>query len=971
METCGVVQPDGVVLLDAPDAPSRLITCARLVMTNCTSIEANARLCPEECPFLEMSTFSSCGHACVTARGCGAYRRAYSFPNPVTRVCEKCAVLGCEVCGVGQCMECRQGFDLDKDGTCVYSGDHYLSPVARITMLVMALCAVGALVMFFRCGHNPEALRAGLEHRRRCVPHQVENLKGGDPSKESYLSRSPMYPLGVNVHSWNIVGVGLALYYNHLVFIAFVSALSWFILVFADSFLSMHHWSVLNCGYGSDLQSHLVVVSFARRRCLMALFLWGCLLPASLVFARLQASAARTFDRVHTRMEDYVLSVRGLPPTAVDPLEIQRYFEAVFGAEIVGVSVGYVFGRQTKEISRLLDQHLARKEEAFLAALGVPGAFASARNRSHTKLNLLSQTPARRMPSTGDEASASEAADAPRKRPASVEEGSTVVDQEAQNFLASLRGSGEAFLVMRQEEDVEMLFALWDQPSRLQRVGSFPTLERGGGDFATMRREATPSMGIAPPPLPPQSRTFHGCPLELREVTSEPTSIVWEHMGTPPQVIFRRVIVCVIGFVASLVVFNVFYNWLAEYVLHFCQKAGQAPQMYHNFILACVLGAFNSLISNLIWLIVPLLGFRRKDQADIVVFLSRAFLIITNTIINLVMTIRKLAAVTRPEVEYLHAVGQAVARSQELGLEVAVATAVFQLFFIGTFGCGLVAQFITYPVNYMLAVLQVTTGLFGKKLTAREGERLLEPMEIWLPWDYALHIQLPFCAFFPLLLAEPPGQCAARGLCLVCLCWCVVMYLAQRIIHLRCSKETFFTTARLDTAVLYAWALPLALLALTAAWWAGRAMQLSLVMKCTVCVLAFLFSVGAYWIGLFYALRHQKNISVLYATKSESYEAALARLRYSFFNTNPVYVLMSEQMPRLHLQSVTWYEAGKAYLQTDNPRVDARLEASVFAAEHAPERTSMVSRALYQARVWLLGAPKEAYSKMDDSVAWE
>lgn len=414
-----------------------------------------------------------------------------------------------------------------------------------------------------------------------------------------------------------------------------------------------------------------------------------------------------------------------------------------------------------------------------------------------------------------------------------------------------------------------------------------------------------------------------------------------------------------------MIVFNAFYFKLADSVLSFSQKAGQAPTLYHTSMLGAIVGAYNSMLSNAIWAGVPRLGFRRKDQADIVVFLSRSVLVITNTIINVVMTVRKLAAVNSPEVEFMHSAGEAVARSEELGMEVAVATSMFQLFFIGTFACGLVAQVATYPGNYVGNVLQITTGVWGR-LSARDGERILEPMEFWLPWDYASHIQLPCCAFFPLLLAEPPGQCASRGLCVCLLIWCCTMYCVQRVVHLRGSKETFFTTARLDTAVLYAWGLPLALLAITAAYWAGRAWSMSYFGKAVICVASFLFSFGVYWLGLYHALKHQTNISVLYATKSDSYEAALARLRYSYFNTNPVHVLMSDLIPSMNLVRTSLYQAGKAYLQTMDPRTDARLEATLFAAEHGTDNMSMFSKMLHTARVFLSGAPKQSYTDLDE-----
>ena len=122
-------------------------------------------------------------------------------------------------------------------------------------------------------------------------------------------------------------------------------------------------------------------------------------------------------------------------------------------------------------------------------------------------------------------------------------------------------------------------------------------------------------------------------------------------------------------------------------------------------------------------------------------------------------------------------------------MEAAFADAVTQLF-TGSFWFSTVCSFAAYPLSYVWALLLIRTGVLGKRLRARECEKLTEPSEIWLPWDYASHIQLPCCAFFPLLLHEPPGSCAARTLCASLLAWCGVMYCAQRVIHLRASKET-------------------------------------------------------------------------------------------------------------------------------------------------------------------------------------
>eukprot|EP00927_Polykrikos_kofoidii_P009208 TRINITY_DN13824_c0_g1_i1.p1 TRINITY_DN13824_c0_g1~~TRINITY_DN13824_c0_g1_i1.p1 ORF type:complete len:1042 (+),score=119.79 TRINITY_DN13824_c0_g1_i1:347-3127(+) len=913
-----------------------------------------------------MSAYSTCGSACVTGNGCGAYRPAFSLPNPVTRICERCQFYGCAVCDVDRCIRCRESFILARDGlSCVYELEKVVDPVVWGCFCFGGTCAVGSVICFFMCHKNTDALQRGLEHRHRCAPRNVETVERSSTKRVVYHSRAPLFSLTTNVHTQNIVGVGLALYYNHLVFVAGVAVVSWLILGFMDSMLDISKWSVVDCGYGSSADSADIVVAYARRRCLVAVFLWACLMPGSLVFARWQATAARRFDRDHTRMEDYVLSVRNLPTTATDPWEIQLWFEALLGRKIVGVSIGYQIDHCKDMIERLLDDHLARREAAFLAALGVPTAADNGeRGRGWNNGRVLP------VLNEGEEYGESDSSGSPLNRLDSTSEDAT--------FLTRLRSSGEAFLVMRKEEDVETLFALWDQPNRLHRTGSFFLLEGKGINEAfdvrklhsRVSREASFSSGT---PLSRESRKFQGREIELREVTSEPTSVIWDHMGTPGRVVARRGIVALIGFLALIVVLvlMIFFP-LTDYVVDFSRKAGQVPSSWQTIFLGFLISAGNTFIAYIIYICVPRLGFKRKDQEDILCFLLKSTLVLSNTLALVTMTARKLSATARPESGILTGAGEALERSEELGMEVQLADMVFNLFLSGSFVFSTVSFLVGYPAGLFLNIVMIKTGFRGFDITTRDAERLMEPDEIWLPWDYASHIQLPCCAFAPLFLAEPPGKSAARTLCVVLFFWTVVMYCAQRIIHLRHSRETFFSTARLDTAVLYAWGLPLGQLALTAAYWAMRACMVSTLHGILPCFLAFGGSCCVYWLLLHKALQHQKNIALLYATQSESYEAALARLRYSYFNTNPVYVLMSDHLPGMRLPRSTWYQTGKTHLQTVNPKADAILEATHFAEEQAPstevEGRSAFSRLLYQARVWINGAPKHVYASLDNDV---
>merc|ERR1711972_198752 len=112
----------------------------------------------------------------------------------------------------------------------------------------------------------------------------------------------------------------------------------------------------------------------------------------------------------------------------------------------------------------------------------------------------------------------------------------------------------------------------------------------------------------------------------------------------------RRAAIAVFLLIVSIVGFYacVFYP-LTQYVLEFAQKAGQPPTAWQTSGLGVIVAAGNSLISNCIWLGVPHLGFRRKDQADIVTFLMRSLLVLVNTLSLVMLTAQKLAAVSIPE----------------------------------------------------------------------------------------------------------------------------------------------------------------------------------------------------------------------------------------------------------------------------------------------------------------------------------
>jgi len=1070
---CGVVQSDGSVLLE------KLQMCDQLVLTNCTTLTEAARvLCPDACPYLEQSVFGSCGAACVAATGCGAYRPEHGLANPKQRLCQECPVLGCIQCNMTHCLECQKGHTLSDDGqTCENWRRRWafwifgiLGGILAVVLVLMGLAC--ALKNF-----NPTALQLGWQHRRRCMPHKVESMVAEGPmSGAIYRSDVSLYPLTSNVHRRNILGVGFALYYNHLLFVACFAALAWLLLMLADSLpQDQIQTFTATCGYGGEDLLAASQASYAWARCVLSLTLWVLLLASSLAFASIQASSARAFAAANKHMRDYALLAKGFPPEATDPNEIQQWFEQQLGRAIVGVSIAYDIRGFDKEVRRLLDEHLTRRDLARAGAIGIPGAAAAlARDPSSPKAQRRSpqaQTPkpaaavpqapeappqvdvstandgvesfehfckqwisdlaasepldfesskpqeapgpARRVnlePSREntrenaqdghspgsparsaaeplmqqDQDGGSDVPDAEQPADAAGQSEASTQERSPADFLRQLSNTGEAFVVCHLAQDTQDIFAMWGQQERVHRFTSL--VSEAGRRSRTMPSplEGIPSMSTSTSP----ARTFRGHSISLSEISSEPTSVVWHHFGTSRMVVARRAAVTVALFLLVLVIFNLLlYFPVTQFVLRFAQHAGEGATFWQTAVLGVVVGAESTIIQAAILVGVPRLGFKRKEQSDSVTFALGTLLVLSNTLAVVLYTAQRIASSSRPEAGILSGAGRVLELSEKIGEEMEITQAVSRLFITGTFIVPTLGYFLSYPVLLGMAVFVIRLGIRGPwiagsgagfsiaaELTARQAEHLLSPMEVWLPWDYGNHIQLPSCALAMLFLPEANGSSSCRMLLLLVIAWSAVMYCAQHIIHLRASKETFFTTPRLDTAVLFAWGpLPLGLLPVLSVYWLSRAVDALAWLQWLLLPLAFAAGCAIYWLLLLRVLAARQAPQITHADaealSKDLYESTASELRYSYFNTNPIYVLASEHLPEWRLPRMTWYEAGKAYLQTQDPRGEARLEAARTAAEILPDpgerQQGYLQHLMHRAKVWVLGAPPQAYETLD------
>ncbi|OLQ00665.1 hypothetical protein AK812_SmicGene16670 [Symbiodinium microadriaticum] len=168
-----------------------------------------------------------------------------------------------------------------------------------------------------------------------------------------------------------VIGVGLPLYYNSLVFLLILSVLLFLGAHFALDSDSQRLTQAKDCAT-SQLVRGGVCCSFG---CLDRLdFCRFAAMLIMLAHAWFQLKHAKWFESQHLTMKDFALVLSGLPPEATDETQIATWqsaspdksaacsageFELQSGETVRSVSIGYDVTSRWGEVEVLLDRHLA------------------------------------------------------------------------------------------------------------------------------------------------------------------------------------------------------------------------------------------------------------------------------------------------------------------------------------------------------------------------------------------------------------------------------------------------------------------------------------------------------------------------------------------------------------------------------------------------------------------------------------
>lgn len=893
---------------EKPKKNESKLSCLMPYLMNCSSWDelGATNPCPEECPFVAQLKPFACALACVNASQCYYADVDAPFANPETLLCEHSVVEGCLVAAdnVTQCRACRPHFSRSVDGTtCTYDREftfiwvlEKLQRLGKLIWVVPVLLLVG-MCWKLRKGYeeNWELLTYARIHHHLCKVRKNPKIHSG----------APLYSLCENLHTKFVIGVGLSLYYNSLVFLLILSlglfGASYWVLVdgsgkifqFAGSsatpvkvfgislYPSVEGVSDASfCGWamlGEDmLDVSYTSQQFMRRMAFTVLVLYVFVLAGMLIFAKVQLQHAEWFDYRYLTMKDFALRLRGFPPKATDEMQLQKFIQTQLGLDVHAVSIGYDFGKRRWEVQALIDRHLTY-------------ADSEARGSYPDRIGIPVMT--RGEPRLGQGA-----LDCGR-----VNDAAYVRRWFDEGSLDRMMSTGTVWVVFI---------------SREQRDIAFDTI-LSYGDNGFMWRD---DCGVA-------------WPIAANMPDCEPTNVIWGNLGISPCMRkVRLVVAAVLFFIACGLVACLVFLPYAAYVTSYISEAGSSPQGVVMGLLGVLIGLSWWLMSVVIGACIGFLGLETLEDEYLFTFIVFTIFCGLATSLNVYLTWYYTSKVWEDSGQsWMHFAGSYLPSSvntlRALRLEIDFGFRVFQLLVPGVLftPCllGPLNNFIVPYIRESSLLLLFGRGIFeGRGGSGREAERYLEPLPIGLAWDYPWHVIQPFVCCLTFFIMSPAMWWAQAYLC----AWCIFFYFFQRVMHLRVQKKMYYTSSKLDRIVIYVgFGLVLAELAACHAYWQVRLQEwhprciITLTLSSTLLYCTLLrFAVGLRW-----PMTSEFDRMKRLCYGGESSTSTVSTLWscedycYNWLNVNPVYVLKSQYCDDLlgGADKQIFYDPGKEYLQ--------------------------------------------------------
>jgi len=871
--------------------------------------------CPEECPYIVPNGAFSCLFQCKKKEECSYFNPDRAFPDSLSKICMPCRVAGCRVCsGTDMCEECHEDFTASGDGTaCELLLDHTGVVQKMVKGVGIALVGLVLLALVWHAVNGPnEHWEANLFAIMRARRHRrlVKVLRWDMKNKLQAASR---YDLATHMASQNVLGLGLALFYNSMGFTIWVSLL-FFISTYVSYKMSgvsaalsrfefgkgglidnavrveegapaMVISRLMVCSDGQQASIHEDIDGFAFTNFVAMGILYVAFFVSLFLYTRYQKRETRGFMRAHAVMADYCLRVSGLPAGETDEADLRKWLEDEFRNVLPDQ-----FPRPSQVIDggSYLEDAVSEVEPSQIEVKGVSLCYDYSQRWGEVedkiqglqmRIELQAATKARVAGYGGYR-------------------GLRKMTED------DLGGKEELERSKREHRKSVTAWFEGDEKQRLKSIGEAFVVFKYSEDKRKVLREYTTGGKRLTHPKTKEA-------LELSMVQTEPPCINWWHMGISPAERDRNVVLGLAKILAMIAAVQglVVYPFVKYFLWPYSSVGSHASGMSMS-ILGIVIGNLNMVIGIQLWMTSFGMGFRRKESMDTLVLFGNTFLNIINNMLNILVTVFTVFSATHNKKGFEMLVSPTTMYSA--GTETLIAKDIYGMLMPGFFFVGFLMTIVMAGVwpflfNTFLMKLIYTWAALPKPLLKVirvflpwapddvdkypywRAEKGLEPMEIQIG-DYSNLILVTFVCSLALFTMSP----YTHKLFFAQLCWSVFYYCFLQYMHLRFCKAAFYTTDRIDIHVNVLWGLPLSVVG--AAWcqWAIRSQLFASTWaapyRYMLLLLAFLLSF-ALWNLVYWKVVRPEEKEDLKEDEQFTEHEVKERTFYSWFNCNPVFVL--------------------------------------------------------------------------------
>jgi len=393
--------------------------------------------------------------------------------------------------------------------------------------------------------------------------------------------------------------------------------------------------------------------------------------------------------------------------------------------------------------------------------------------------------------------------------------------------------------------------------------------------------------------------------VRIRPMLIEAPAVLWYNLGTKSAAHIRRLVYGVVHTFIwfGAICFGVYFPY-GTYILAPYARLGGYPGPLTCQLAGFFIGIANAILCNMMWIQAWNAGFLDRSGLDL-------FTIVFNVVLSVYNTVFNLSTVINPENVGLnfndapqnHTAFAAEVKESDHLQSVLVPGWLFSGFLIG----NVMGTIVPLVQNYFLAKIIYIWSCFPKyindiltlllpgnprtdeALDSRMAEIIMEPREVALAWDYANIVITPSVCFLSLFFLSPRTSLYFEVLFL----WVIFAYVFHRFIRIRFLKMQIHSSAKLDAWAMRLWGLPLSIVSAAGSFWGANLGYL----KMWMVPIASFITLLVYLFGLMFIDVERDHYYG--GLVDEDYWKARERLRYDWFNTNPVHVLKSRDRERV------------------------------------------------------------------------